>query len=206
MIEKILIEISSLDPILILGVLFFFSYIENIFPPSPSDVVVFFGAVLITGGKGNINFVPVLALTTLGSALGFSTMYFIGKYLGEKIVRTGKIKFITPEALKKSDEWFARYGYILVVINRFLPGMRAVISFFCGFAELDFYRTFLFATISSALWNLCLILAGMFIGKNVELFDYYFETYSTIVTIIIAALIVAFFIKVLLNKKNDKKN
>jgi len=192
MIENILIEISSLDPILILGILFFFSYIENIFPPSPSDVVVFFGAVLITGGKGNINFIPVLLITSLGSALGFITMYFIGKYFGDKIIRTGKIKFITKDAIKKTDEWFARFGYALVVINRFLPGLRAVISFFCGLSNMEFFKTFLFAAISSAIWNLCLILAGMFIGRNVKLFEYYFETYSTVVTIIIVLIIVFF--------------
>jgi membrane protein DedA with SNARE-associated domain len=201
MLQDIISYISTLDPSIIYLVLFFFAFIENIIPPSPSDVVVVIGSTLIA--QTAIGFIPILAVTTIGSAIGFVVMYYFGGYFGEKIIRKGRFKFIKPEALHKTDEWFNKYGYNLILINRFMPGTRAVISFFCGVHQLKPLKTFFFASISSLVWNALLITLGIGVGNNIDLIDKYLNTYSNIVwilTIIIAAyLIYRFVIK---KKKN----
>ena len=63
MIENILNHISDLSPFLIYLILFLFSYVENVFPPSPSDLVVVIGGSLIS--TESIHFVPTLIFTTL---------------------------------------------------------------------------------------------------------------------------------------------
>ena len=75
MLEHAISLIEHLSPVWIYFVLFFFSFIENIFPPSPSDVVVVFGASLITAASGEISFLPVLLITSLGSSFGFMLMH-----------------------------------------------------------------------------------------------------------------------------------
>jgi membrane protein DedA with SNARE-associated domain len=117
-------------------------------------------------------------------------MYLIGKYLGEHIVRTGRIKFISPEAIQKSDYWFSRYGYILIIANRFLPGTRAVISFFSGMTELQPVKTFFCAVLSALLWNSLIIYIGMKLGDNVELIDRYLSTYRNIILLIMGVIAV----------------
>ena len=134
MLEEILSYISSLDISWIYLILFFFSFIENVFPPSPSDVVVIVGASLIA--STSIGFLPVLIITSVGSALGFILMYYVGYFLSEKVLRAGKLKFIDENALNKTDQWFAHYGYWIILANRFLPGTRSVISFFSVFMSL----------------------------------------------------------------------
>lgn len=190
---------SNLDPALIYLVLFFFAFIENLFPPSPSDVVVVVGASLIA--TTSLEFIPVLIITSFGSSIGYMLMYLMGKLFGEKIIRSGRISFITQEGLSNTDIWFNKWGYKLILANRFMPGTRSVISFFTGVYELEVLRTFIYSTISAFAWNMLIIYAGMLLGNNVEIIDYYLSTYSKI-GIGISIFIIGFFVvKYFLGKK-----
>ena len=205
MLEEILSYISTLDTSYLYLILFFFAFIENVFPPSPSDVVVIVGASLIASTE--LSFIPILIITSIGSALGFVLMYYVGKIFGEKIIRTGKLKFVKQEDLQKADHWFGKYGYKLILANRFLPGTRSVISFFSGIHELDVKKTFLYAAVSAFLWNVLIIYVGMELGNNVQLIDYYLNTYANIIIIItllvLAVAVIRFW---LIKKKNNKNN
>lgn len=201
MLEEILLYIGSLDTLWIYVILFFFSFIENVFPPSPSDVVVIVGASLIA--STSLGFVPVLIITSIGSALGFILMYYVGYFLSEKILRSGKIKFIDKASLAKTDLWFSKYGYWIILANRFLPGTRSVISFFSGVHELDVKKTFLYALISAFLWNILIIYLGMTMGNNVDLIDYYLTTYSNIVLGLTAVIVAVLLVRFLIRKKKN---
>jgi membrane protein DedA with SNARE-associated domain len=203
MLQHIITYIGSLDPWLIYIVLFFFSFIENVFPPSPSDVVVLVGATLIT--NTTLGFIPILIVTSIGSGLGFILMYYVGEFLGEKLIRSGRFKFIKPEYLKKADIWFLKYGYNLILINRFMPGTRSVISFFSGVHRLKPIRTFTFATISAFIWNAFLIFLGIILGNNLELVDHALAKYSTIAAIITVLVVAVILIKLLWKKKKTNE-
>ena len=97
MVEDILKHISELTPLWIYVALFFFSFIENVFPPSPSDLVVVIGGSLIA--ESSIQFIPTLIVTTVGSIIGFMTLFIIGGQLDKKVIRAGKIKFISIESI-----------------------------------------------------------------------------------------------------------
>ncbi|MCC7092929.1 MAG: hypothetical protein IT277_01940, partial [Ignavibacteriaceae bacterium] len=64
MFEDILSRIATFPPFWIYITLFFFAFIENVFPPSPSDFVTVVGGTLI--GTGDINFLLALSFATLG--------------------------------------------------------------------------------------------------------------------------------------------
>jgi len=199
MLQEILTYISTLDTSYLYLILFFFAFIENVFPPSPSDVVVIIGATLIASTSAG--FIPILLITSIGSALGFILMYFVGDFFGDKIIRGGKIKFISKDALAGTDKWFSKYGYYLILVNRFLPGTRSVISFFTGMHKLKIGKTFLFALISAFAWNLVIIFAGMELGKNVELIDKYLSTYSTIFILLTGLIILIFAARYFIKKR-----
>ncbi len=202
MLQQIISYISTLDPALIYVVLFFFSFIENIFPPSPSDFVVLVGATLIS--KSTLGFIPILLLTSVGSAIGFIVMYLIGEFLGEKLLRSGKFKFIKQESLDKADRFFHKYGYNIILINRFLPGTRAVVSFFSGVHKLKPMRTFIYAAVSSFIWNAILIFLGIQLGNNLELVDKYLSDYSQIILTITGLIIIIVLVRFWMKKKKSK--
>ncbi len=202
MLDQIISYIGTLDPTLIYLVLFFLAFIENIFPPSPSDFVVLFVATLIA--KSTLGFIPILLITSIGSGVGFIVMYLIGEFFGEKILRKGRFKFIKEESLNKADLFFHKYGYNIILINRFLPGTRAVVSFFCGVHRLKPARTFVYAAVSSFFWNALLIFLGIKLGENLELVDYYLSQYSHIILILTALILTFVLIKFWMKKKKNK--
>lgn len=203
MFEDILNSLSNYPPLLIYAVLFFFSYIENIFPPSPSDVVIVVAGSLVSTGV--ISFIPTFLVTTVGSVLGFMTLFFIGKQVDKRVIEKEKLKFISREALDKTEKWFSKYGYWIILGNRFLSGTRAVISFFAGLSNLDVKKTFLFSLISSSLWNLLIISLGLLFGNNVALVDSYLKTYSNIVLAVTIFIVVLLIVKYLFQKRRKQK-
>ncbi|RPI74290.1 MAG: DedA family protein [Ignavibacteriales bacterium] len=203
MIESILDFLSGHSPFLIYVILFLFSYVENVFPPSPSDLVVVIGGSLIA--TGSISFIPTLLVTTSGSILGFMTLYYIGSLVDKKFVRAGKMKFISPESLDKAEKWFNKWGYWIIAANRFLPGTRSVISFFAGLSELGYGKTILLASISALIWNAIIIYLGIIFGNNIEVVDFYLSRYQTIVLIVTGVVILFFVIRYFFFSKKKSK-
>jgi len=202
MFESILDQISTYPPLWIYAVLFFFAFIENVFPPSPSDLVVLVGGTLVSTGV--IHFIPTLILTTLGSIAGFMVLFYLGSAVDKKVIHSGKIKFISVEAVEKVESWFKKYGYWIILVNRFLPGTRSVISFFSGLSHLKVDKTILLATISAFAWNAIILYLGMVFGDNVKKIDNYLSTYSNIVIAVTVAIVLFLIVKNILQKKKQK--
>ncbi len=187
--ETIITYLQQLNPIWVYLVIFAIAYIENIFPPSPSDVLIVAGGYLV--GTEHIGFIQTLIIATIGSTTGFMTMYKIGDWFGLSIIEKKKIKFLPIESVHKVEDWFRRYGYWLIVVNRFLSGTRAVVGFFAGMAEVKFIPTAILCFISALIWNGILIYAGTLVGANWQSIGIYLSTYSQIVTtLVVTGLIV----------------
>lgn len=178
--ESIVHFLQQLSPFWVYMAIFWIAYIENIFPPSPSDVMIVAGGYLV--GIGNIDFATTLIIATLGSTSGFMTMYKLGDWFGLRIIETGKIKFLPLDSVHKVENWFRKYGYWLIVANRFLSGTRAVVGFFAGMAEVTFIPTMVLCFVSALIWNGILIYAGTLLGANWQAIEFYIKTYSQVVT------------------------
>jgi membrane protein DedA with SNARE-associated domain len=202
MFEDILNQISTFPPLWIYITLFFFAFIENVFPPSPSDLVVLIGGTLISTGV--IHFIPTLILTTVGSLIGFMVLFYIGSAIDKKVIHSGKLKFIPIDAVDKVEAWFNKYGYWVILANRFLPGTRSVISFFSGLSHLKVEKTILLATISAFAWNAIILFLGIAFGDHVKVIDNYISTYSNIVIAVTVVIVLFFIIRNIIQKKKQK--
>lgn len=202
MFETILTQISGLTPFWIYLTIFFFAYIENLFPPSPSDIIVVIGGSLV--GTGTVHFIPLYISATLGSLAGFLTAFLIGWQFDKKLIHAGKLKFVNIESIDKVENAFRKWGYYLIVANRFLPGTRAVISFFAGMSRLDVKKTTILSFISSAIWNAVLVYLGIAFGKNVDVIDSYLKTYSNIIWIITGVVVVFFVVRYFVTKRKKQ--
>ena len=180
--EQFIDTLISLNPIWIYFVAAAIAYIENIFPPFPSDIILVAAGYLCAAGR--VDFWIVLVVSTLGSAAGFVTMYKIGSWFGLKVLEAKRFKFLQLDKIHKVEAWFKKYGYLVVIVNRFLAGTRAVIAFFAGISNLSFWKTIVLAFISSLVWNAILLFAGKSLGSNWRAITPYLETYGQIVLII----------------------
>jgi len=202
MFEDILNNISNFTPFWIYVTLFFFAFVENVFPPSPSDFVVVVGGSLVSTGV--ISFIPTLILTTFGSVIGFMVLFYVGSTVDRKIVHSGKFKYIPVDAIEKVEAWFKKYGYWVIAVNRFFPGTRSVISFFAGMSMLNVKKTVILSTVSAFFWNAIIIYLGYIFGNNVALVDEYLSTYTNIAIALVIIVVLVIVIKIVIGKKKNK--
>ncbi|MBI5476301.1 MAG: DedA family protein [Ignavibacteriales bacterium] len=200
--DQLIHQVAQLDPAWIYLTIFLIAFIENIFPPAPSDVLVVFGGALAGMEKGN--FVIAFLSGAAGGTLGFMVMFGIGKWFGKTILEQGKLKFIKLEDLHKLEKWFQKWGLWLIVANRFLSGTRAVISFFAGISELDFKKTTILSFISSLLWYLILVSIGYSLGQHWGEVNSLLKTYSLIVTIVIIIFVLIAVLRFYYHKKHPR--
>ncbi len=140
------------------------AFVENVFPPIPGDTITAFGAFLV--GTGRLDFMGVYLSTTIGSVAGFLFLFWLGLILGRRFFVERDHRFFKAEDILRAEAWFRKYGYWLILLNRFLPGVRSVISIAGGISALKIAAVALLATVSSAAWNLIWILTGYFLGTN----------------------------------------
>ncbi|MGB9663452.1 MAG: DedA family protein [Ignavibacteria bacterium] len=203
MVEQIIEFLKTINPIFIYLAVFGIAFIENLFPPFPSDVIVAFSGAL--AAVTDISLVLVILFAVTGSTTGFVVMYFIGKLAGDKILEAGKIKFISPEAVFTVEKWFKKYGYWLIIGNRFLAGTRAIISFFAGMSEMELKRTIVLSAISSLIWNLILIFVGFYVGHNLSKISFYITTYNKVIFGLILAIAIFYIVRFFIKRKSNRK-
>ena len=186
-IESVLAWFQHLAPAGVLGAIFLVAYIENIFPPSPCDVLLVFAGTLI--GLGTIGFLPAVAAATLGGTLGFMTAYAAGRYFDRRILTGRFARFLPVNTIHQVERLFQRYGYGVIIANRFLAGTRAVVAFFAGMSQMNLTLTTLLSALSALVWNSLLLYFGMAFGANWRDVVQYVQIYSTIATVVIVVVI-----------------
>ena len=146
--------------------LFFLMVIEGLGGPIPSEVLM--PLVGILAGQGKMDFVAGVMTGTLGSLVGSLIAYFIGAYLGYPILlKYGKYIGITEREVNMAHSWFERYGALAVFLLRFVPALRALISYPAGVAKM---RLLLFTVLTFAghtIWDLVLAYLGLVYGQSV---------------------------------------
>ena len=158
---------------------FVIAYIEHLFPPSPSDVLLAFIGTLV--GIGVVGLVPTLIVATVGSVTGFASAYWIGRRYGRSLLESRWVPFITSGMIDRVNAWFDRYHGLIIVGNRFLAGTRAVIAFAAGMAHLPFPRTVIYSALSATVWNLLLLYAGILLGSQWQQIDHWLSIYGWVI-------------------------
>jgi len=182
--QTIRLFFEQLDTGLIYLAIFGAGFLENCVPPIPGDTVTVLAAWLV--GTGRLNYFGVFFSATAGNILGFMTMYHVGRYFGKDYFVRKNFRFFPKADIEKAEAWFVRYGFRIILFNRFLSGLRSVISIFSGMAHLNRRRVILFAFFSACMWDGVLLYGGYLLGSN---FEVLIERYNTAVFIIMAIII-----------------
>ena len=141
--------------------------LENLFPPSPSELVFpLVGFSAQTNGLGIAGAIGMALIGAVGSTVGAIIIYYIALKIGlPAITRIGKRYHLISESdIKKTETWFVRHGELAVFLGRMAPGIRELISIPAGIAEMNIVRFTFFTFIGSCVWSLFLTLIGFFIG------------------------------------------
>ena len=103
-------------------------FLENVFPPIPSELIMPLAGFEATRGK--LSFVGVVLAGTLGSVLGALALYFLGAKVGEDRLKTladkyGRWLTVSADDIGKARAWFDRHGAGVIVFGRLVPAVRS---------------------------------------------------------------------------------
>ncbi|MBP1737904.1 MAG: rane protein, partial [Deltaproteobacteria bacterium] len=97
----------------------------------------------------------------------------------------------------KAEEWFGRYGYFLILFNRFMPGIRSAVALAAGISRFRTLPVAVLAFLSCAAWNLIWIFMGHTLGTHWETVERKmgdFMVRYNVAMLVLLALVVLFFI------------
>ena len=147
----------------------FLMFLETIFPPIPSEVIMPVAGV--AAGQGKLSYALVVASGTTGAMLGNIVWYLAARALGierlEPIVRRwGRWITITWPELLRAEQWFRKNGTLFVSLGRLMPTIRSLVSIPAGLLKMRFRTFFIASTIGTGVWTALLAGAGYKLGER----------------------------------------
>lgn len=164
--------------------------LECLFPPIPSELILPVAGFAVD--KGELSFVPLLLMSTLGSLVGAWLLYAAGRLGGRPLVlRYMRALRLKPDDLDRAERWFVRRGDWIIASGRLVPGVRSIVSVPAGMLRMPLLRFTILTVVGSAVWNAALIGLGWGLGASWESATGPIGTISRIVVVVLAVAVVA---------------
>lgn len=147
------------------------TFIENVFPPIPSEIIMPLGGFLVS--EGELTLPGVILAGTLGSVSGTLVFFYLGRQFPRERVerwveRYGRWLLLTVDDVEKAYRWFDRHGRAAVFFGRLVPGVRSLISLPAGSASMGLGPFLLYTTLGAAIWTAILVYGGMALGEQYD--------------------------------------
>jgi len=162
----------------------FLMFLENVFPPIPSELIMPLAGFTATQGK--LTLIGVIIAGTIGSVLGALPLYYVGKVIGEEHLKAwadknGKWLTVSRGDIGKSKDWFDKHGAVAVIIGRLVPGIRSLISVPAGIDQMNLGLFMLYSAIGAGVWSSLLAYLGFLLGGNYDKVEKYLSPASYVV-------------------------
>jgi membrane protein DedA with SNARE-associated domain len=149
----------------------FLMFLETVFPPIPSEVIMPLAGV--AAAKGTMSLGGVIASGTVGAMFGNFFWYLVARVIGIErfrplIDRYGRWFTVDWNDVEKSERLFGRYGSIIVGVGRVLPTVRSLISVPAGLLHMRLKTFLIWSTVGTAAWTAALAIAGYLLGVQFE--------------------------------------
>jgi len=170
----------------------FLMFLETVFPPIPSEVIMPIAGVAAVNGP--MTLWGVIASGTAGAMFGNFFWYLVARVIGLQrfrpfIEKHGRWLTLDWYDIEKAEALFGRFGPVIVGLGRMLPTVRSIVSIPAGLLHMRLKNFLIWSTVGTAGWSSGLAVAGYLLGQQ-------FEDINTIIgplsTAIIAGIILAY--------------
>ena len=133
-------------------------------PFLPGDSLLFAAGALAATEGSPLNVGLLYVLFFCGALAGDNTNYFFGKFLGPRVVRSGKL--LKQKHLDKTHAFFERYGGKTIIMARFVPIVRTFAPFVAGIGAMTYPKFLAYSIVGAVLWVGLCVSAGYFFGLH----------------------------------------
>ena len=144
----------------------FLLFVEDFGVPAPGETVLI--AASVYAGAGRLNIVAVAVVAFFAAILGDNVGYAIGHFGGRALVlRYGRYVKLTEERLDKAETFFNRHGGKIVVVARFVEGLRQANGIIAGISGMHWAKFLLYNALGAALWVATWTTVGYLAGDHI---------------------------------------
>ncbi len=156
--------------------IFLLMVLENVIPPVPSEAIMGIAGIAVAQGK--MDFALLVLVGTLGCVVGNLFWWEVGRRMGyhrlkPAVDRWGRWLTIEWEDIERLRRYFDRWGGVTVLVFRFMPIGRTVISIPAGLMHMPLWRFITYTALGSALWNFILVAVGYYLGTTFETIEHW---------------------------------
>jgi membrane-associated protein len=132
-------------------------------PFLPGDSLLFAAGSFAALGALDVGL--LFALLSFAAVLGDNVNYAIGRYLGPKVFHYERSRFFNPDHLRKTHQFYEKYGVKTIIIARFVPIVRTFSPFVAGIGAMSYPRFLAYDVVGGILWVSVCLFAGYFFGN-----------------------------------------
>ncbi len=164
--------------------------LENIgVPVVPGELAMIAGAIFAGTGRAGLNVVVVGIVALVASVLGAEIGYLIGRFAGRELVlRYGKYVMIKHHHLDRAESIVDRYGGFVVVIARYIVGLREANGIIAGITEMRWLTFAIFNVIGGCAWVATWVTIGDVAGDHIDTIYADINRYSLYALAVLAVL------------------
>jgi membrane protein DedA with SNARE-associated domain len=168
------------------------TFLENVFPPIPSELVIPLAGYV--AAQGDMRLILVMAWASVGSLAGAAVWYRIGRSVGEQRLRAwvdrhGKWLTLSGKDVDRAQQWFSRHGNAAVFFGRLVPGVRTFVSLPAGFARMPVLPFVVYSALGTIIWTAALAFAGVALQSNFTIVGEYIDVVANVVLGVIGVMI-----------------
>ena len=166
----------------------FLMFLETVFPPIPSEVIMPIAGV--AAANGQLNLWLVIASGTAGAMLGNIFWYLAARALGLERLKPlvdlhGRWLTVNWRELQRAQRWFERRGIAFVLIGRLIPTMRSLVSIPAGLLKMRFRNFLIASTLGTLAWTAVLAGAGYRLRSDVGQVDQFLAPAADAVLVVL---------------------
>jgi membrane protein DedA with SNARE-associated domain len=175
----------------------FLMFLETVFPPIPSEVIMSLAGFQVT--QGRLTLAGVIGAGVAGAMFGNTFWYLVARAYGydrfkKLTAKYGRWLTIYPEEVDIAEHWFHRWGAAAVGIGRIIPTARSLISVPAGILRMSFSRFVFYSILGTTTWTALLATAGYALGRAYADAAEWIDPIATVVMVVIVALYVYRFV------------
>jgi membrane protein DedA with SNARE-associated domain len=183
--------------------LFLLITLESTLVPIPSELIMPFAGV--HAARGDFSLAVILVINSAAALLGSGISYWIGAAGGKPLLlRYGKYVLVRAKDIELTERFFARHGKATILIGRFLPVVRHIISVPAGIARMPLAAFFTQTFIGSTIWGAILIVLGYHFGESFLATAKQLKHVDLIIGVVIIGVLIALAIRFVVRRRRER--
>ena len=187
--------------------IFILILLENVLPVVPSEIILTFAGLMSV--KSGLSILVLFIISTIASFIGLLILYYLCRLIKEESIYRFVDKYckwfkLKGNDVKRANDWFKRYGAWAVLLCRFIPVLRVLITIPAGINKMNVATFTMLSLLGTTIWNFALILLGRLLSDSFDVLMSGIHTYSYFMYVILIIIILYVLYRLFFKKNNAK--